>query len=53
MSDRMSNEHGHDFSEKVADEAETSEPSHPGLGEPADVPRPQDVPANEGGEDEP
>jgi hypothetical protein len=52
MSERMSNEHGHNFSEKVDDEAGTSvEPNLPGT--PADVLRPQDVPANEGGEDEP
>jgi hypothetical protein len=48
----MSNEHGHNFSEKAEDEDGTSvEPSLPGA--PADTPRPQDVPANEGGEDEP
>jgi hypothetical protein len=52
MSERMSNEHGHNFSEKAEDEDGTSvEPSLPGA--PADTPRPQDVPANEGGEDEP
>ena len=51
MSERLSNEHGHNFSEKSDDGAEI--PADPRHSDPhPDEPNPESVPANEGGTDE-
>jgi hypothetical protein len=45
MSERLSNDHGHDAWDKTPDPASPAEP-----GDPAETPDPRSVPANEGGE---
>ncbi len=45
MSERLSNDHGHDAWEKTSDPASPAEP-----GDAAETPDPGSVPANEGGE---
>jgi hypothetical protein len=50
MSERLSNEYGHDFSEKEKVENQPEILPNPDLSLPlADEPRPDHVPANEGG----
>jgi hypothetical protein len=44
MSERLSNEHGHDAWDKTADPVSPAEP-----GDAADLPDPSSVPPNEGG----
>ena len=51
MSERLSNEHGHNFSEKFEDD--TAIPTDPQHSDPhPDAPNPESVPANEGGTDD-
>jgi hypothetical protein len=44
MSERLSNEHGHDPWDKTPDPSSPAEP-----GDPVEAPDPSDVPPNEGG----
>jgi hypothetical protein len=46
MSERLSNEHGHDESHKTTD---PSSPAEPGVGPKPETPDPSGIPPNEGG----